>query len=383
MRRRQFLSTVGSAAVGSRIAATLAGGSNPGTAGRLFAAGADDRPMRILLWCWDARMTWDDEPDRVSGGMAVSEQLFPYRKSPGMFQQGFRRMIDYCARVGIEGIIIWGFLRDSHGGTPAAVDLCKYASDKGIAIIPGVGVCAYGGFYYDGKSPYNIGTYLAGHPDRAGVARLNGTGREVRPVLDPSLEANRRWWREGLEWMLDTFEIGGINFEMGDFIVNASAEAAAARAAVGIDADENILETVVATRDLLDRAFQIKPEGLFINSTYRGYHAIRGFPALPYPAVVHPRTIWQYSMGQTVKRDDFPAAFTGATPHRGYAYLHWFNASTKTAARDYSGDIGRVYPALRSLGFEFGGSYGEISAIDDPVADANYRTQVAFARTAG
>lgn len=370
MRRRQFLSTVGSAAAGSCLAPVV-------------AADGVDRPMRILLWCWDARMTWDDEPDRVSGGMAVSESLFPYRKSPGMFQQGFRRMIDYCARVVIDGIVVWGFLRDAHGGAAAAADLCKYASDKGVAIIPGVGVCAYGGFYYDGASPYNLGTYLARHPDRAGVARLNGNGREVRPVLDPSLEANRRWWREGLEWMLGEFEIGGINFEMGDFVVNASAEAARARAAVGIDADENILETIVATRELLERGFQLRPDGIFIDSTYRGYHALRGFPEVSYPACVHPRTVWQYSMGPTVDRDDFPAAYAGVTPHRRYAYLHWFNASTRTASRDYSADIRRVYPALRSLGFEFAGTYGEIGAAGNPLADANYRLQVAAARAGG
>lgn len=367
MRRREFLSTVGAAAVGGPLAQAV-------------AADGDDRPMRILLWCWDARMTWDDEPDRVTSGMAVSENLFPYRKSPGMFQQGFRRMVDYCARIGIEGIIVWGFLRDAHGGAAAAADLCKYARDKGVAIIPGVGLCAYGGFYYDGESPYNIRSYLAGHPDRAGVARLNGNGREVRPVLDPSLHANRGWWREGLEWMVDTFEIGGINFEMGDFLVNQSVEAAAARAAVGIDADENILETIVATRELLDRGLQLRSDGLFIDSTYRGYHAIKGFPRLPHPACVHPRTIWQYSMAQTVEREDFPAAYAGAAPHRRYAYLHWFNASTKTASRDYSADIRRVYPSLRSLGFEFAGTYGEIGTAGNPVADGNYRAQVAAAR---
>jgi hypothetical protein len=380
MRRRQFLSEVGSTTIASRLAATLGCSSTLLASRALPAADADERPMRIILWCWDARMTWDDQPERISTRMAVSESLFPYLKSPGMYQQGFRRMIDYCAAVGIEGIVIWGFLRDSHGGTLAAADLCKYASDKGVAIIPGVGVCAYGGYYYEGKSPYNIGTYLARHPDRASVARQNDSGREVRPVLDPSLDANRKWWREGLEWMLDTFEIGGINFEMGDFVVNPSPEAVAARAALGIDADANILETVVATRELLDRAFQLEPDGLFINSTYRGYDSIKGFPRLSYPALVHPRTMWQYGMGGTVKRDDFPDAFTGATAHRAYAYMHWFNASTNTAARDYAADIERVYPSLRALGFECAGTYGEISAVDNPVADANYRTQVAYAR---
>ncbi len=376
--RRQFLTALGSTALAGSLGCTSASAPLAGLAST--SEPASPPPMRIILWCWDARMTWDDQPDRISTRMAVSENLFPYLKSPEMYQQGFRRMVDYCARIGIEGIIIWGFLRDSHGGALAAADLCKYASDKGVAIIPGVGVCAYGGYYYEGNHPYNINTYLARHPERASVAYQEKGGREVRPVLDPSLEANRQWWLAGLEWMLDTFEIGGVNFEMGDFVVNRSPEAVAARAAIGIDADENILETIVATRELLDRAFQLRPDGLFINSTYRGYPQLKGFPTLTFPAVVDSRTIWQYGMRGTVERRDFPAAWEGVTPHRDYAYLHWFNASTNTAGRDYTAEIERVYPALRGLGFDFAGTYGEISAIDNPVADANYRAQVEFAR---
>ena len=209
--------------------------------------------MKVVLWCWDARMTWDDEPDKISLKMAASEKAFPYLKRGESYLVGFKRLVDHCAKIGVHGVIVWGFLRDCHGGVAAARELCTYASDRGIAILPGVGLCAYGGYYFEGNHPFNLATYLREHPERASEAREEGGGRVVRPVLDPSLEANQRWWREGLEWMVETFAIGGIDFEMGDFVVNLSEQARQARAALGFEADGNILDVVVATQGLLDR----------------------------------------------------------------------------------------------------------------------------------
>ncbi len=363
MNRRAFLAAAGAAALLGPLA-----GAAPAPAAR--------RKMEVLLWCWDSRMTWDDEPGRILTRMAVSEQKFAYPKRPESFLVGFKRMVDYCERIGVRGIIVWGFLRDSHGGIPAAAELCRYAADHGVAILPGVGVGSYGGFYYDGEHPFNLDTYLRQHPERASRALEEHHGREVYPVLDPALEANQRWWRDGTEWMLEQFQIGGINFEMGDFIVNQSPGAAAARAALGIDADDNIKDMILATAGVLEHAHRIRPDGIFINATYRGLEDIRNYMAMPYVGAVHTRTVWQYNLRETIKREGFPEAFLGAPDHRAHAYLHWFNASTNTAGEDYTDLIGRVYPALRRLGFEFAGTYGEISAIGNELADRNYRAQV-------
>ncbi|MCX5759327.1 MAG: twin-arginine translocation signal domain-containing protein, partial [Candidatus Hydrogenedentes bacterium] len=336
--------------------------------------------MKVLLWCWDARMTWDDEPDKIAHKMAAAERPFPYLKRPESFAAGFRRLIDYCAKMGIHGVIVWGFLRDAHGGIGAAKDLCKYAADRGVAILPGVGLCSYGGYYFDGDHRFNLATYLRKHPERASTAYESGGKRQVTPVLDPSLPANQRWWRDGLEWMLEHFAIGGIDYEMGDFIVNPSPEASRARTALGFEADENIQDIVVATRELMQYAAKQRPYGLFINSTYRGYQQIRGFPRMDYTKALPKQAIWEYTLLGMVRRLDFPQGFEGAPAHRKYGYLHWFNASTQTTQTDYVHEVARVFPGLHQLGFEFTGTYGEISARDNPLADRNYRAQVAWAR---
>lgn len=336
------------------------------------------RPMKVLLWCWDSRMTWDDESDRIQTRMAASEQLFPYAKSPDAYKVGFRRLIDYCASNGIWGIVIWGFLRDAHGGIEAARDLCLYARDHGVAILPGVGLCAYGGYYYDGDNPFNLKTYMQRYPERVSIAKEERGGREVRGVLDPSLAENRQWWREGLEWMLENFAISGINYEMGDFMVNPSASAKAARANLGFNAEENILDMVVATRELMQHAYTLMPDGNFMNALYRGYHQIAGFPDVPFVHAMHPQTVWQYTLTGMVRQSAFPEGYASVPTHRQYGYLHWFNASTKTKDKEYTKDIARVFPGAYKFGFEFIGTYGELRA-DTLVADRNYRAQVAWA----
>jgi len=89
--------------------------------------------------------------------------------------------------------------------------------------------------------------------------------------------------------------------------------------------------------------------------------------------------VWQYNIRRTVRDPDFAARCQGAPPHRRYGYLHWFNASTKTMGKDYVSEIARVFPGLHRLGFEFAGTYGEIAAHNNPLADRNYRAQVAWA----
>jgi hypothetical protein len=369
MKRREFLKRSAVQASALAAASWPIGAAVPGTT-----------PVQILLWCWDARMTWDDQQDAITHQMAVTGKPFPYPKKPESFLVGFKRLVDYAARIGVRGIIIWGFLRDSHGGIKAAVELCRYATDRGVAILPGVGLCSYGGYYFEGDHPFNLDTYLRKYPDRISQARHDRDGHEVAPVLDPALPANQQWWREGLEWMLETFKIGGLDFEMGDFIVNPSPLATAARKDLGFSCDENIMDAVVATKDLMRRSLEVLPDGIFLNCTYRGYEEITGFPNMPYLQALPEQTIWQYALRGTIVLEDFENRFKAAPGHRQYGCLHWFNASTKTLQTDYVPEIVRIWPSLHRLGFEFLGTYGELSAINNPLADRNYRAQVAWAR---
>jgi hypothetical protein len=95
------------------------------------------------FWDWDSRMDWGapGKASTVCGG--------PYPKPAGSFLIDAERCVDFMADHKFNGLILWGFLRDSHGGVAASQELCHYARRRGVRILPGVGTNdSYGGYYY-------------------------------------------------------------------------------------------------------------------------------------------------------------------------------------------------------------------------------------------
>ena len=75
-----------------------------------------ERPKPALpssyFWTWDHRTNWVlDDPGCLNWGWRNK-----YLKQPETFVEDYRRLTDLAAGLGVKGIIIWGFLRDSHGG---------------------------------------------------------------------------------------------------------------------------------------------------------------------------------------------------------------------------------------------------------------------------
>ena len=105
-----------------------------------------------VFWTWDNRITWGEENSRICWAE--------------VFVDDYKRLIDFCAQSRINAIIIWGFLRDEHGGVDAAQELCNYAKSRGVRLLPGVGTSRYGGFYFRESSFCSI-KWLEQHPDYA------------------------------------------------------------------------------------------------------------------------------------------------------------------------------------------------------------------------
>lgn len=175
-----------------------------------------DRPNPALpssyFWTWDhcTNHVLDDPGNQVFGCYNR------YLKQPETFVEDYRRLTDLAAGLGVKGIVIWGFLRDAHGGVEFSKRVAEYAASKGVAIMPGVGTTHYGGVYYEGDHPYCIETFLTEHPD-AYMIKEDGSPRAGSAC--PSHPAFRAWMTEGLEWLFREFAIGGVNFENGDLMV--------------------------------------------------------------------------------------------------------------------------------------------------------------------
>lgn len=178
-----------------------------------------------LLWTWDHSTNWYLE----QVGLQEIGAMNYYAKPAAGFLEDYRRLVDFMSLNRIGGVTIYGFLRDNHGGIEAAQELCHYATERGVRILPGVGINAYGGIYWEGDHKYNLTTWLRQHPELRAVL-------EKRPAFHipdfpelwfpesqytdtacPSKPENARYHEEAIQWLAETFEIGGINFETGDY----------------------------------------------------------------------------------------------------------------------------------------------------------------------
>ena len=164
-------------------------------------------------------MNWAlDEPGAHKSGCNN-----PYEKRPESFVKDYKELIDYMQQHKFNGLVIWGFLRDSRGGIESARRICEYGRKKGIRVIPGVGVLSYGGVYYEGNHRYNMDTHLGKYPSLA-ATDINGEKMYTpdkfsknMTVACPSRKENIEWMQEAADWLSREFAIGGVNLETGDY----------------------------------------------------------------------------------------------------------------------------------------------------------------------
>ncbi len=143
-------------------------------------------PYRAF-WTWDHSTNWD--LDQI--GAQEIGVFCPYGKPPDGFLADYKRMVDFMSRHRIGGVTIYGFFRDSHGGVEAAQELCRYANERGVRILPGVAINAYGGIYWEGEHPYNLATWLRKHPELGGNDGTSGRFPDPRSRFPPLVSAQR------------------------------------------------------------------------------------------------------------------------------------------------------------------------------------------------
>lgn len=192
------------------------------------------------FWTWDHSTNWDLEQI----GQQEIGVFNPYGKPPNGFLADYARLVDFMSRNRISAVVIYGFFRDSHGGVEAARELCRYANERGVRILPGIAINAYGGVYWEGDHQFNLANWLKQHPDLAADME-HGVGFQLKdldfplnfPRGDytvsgcPSRPENQAWMADAVAWLAETCAIGGINIESGDYGVCGCALCTGRRAA--------------------------------------------------------------------------------------------------------------------------------------------------------
>ena len=302
------------------------------------------------FWNWDHRMDWGG-PGRVGTKMGGGGT---FSKAPEAFLVDFKRCVDYAADHKFNGIIIWGFPRDTHGGVEATQELCRYARRRSVRILPGVGTSGYAGYYFEGDHPYNAHRWLAEHPELRAVDK-NGKPKNA-PC--PSKKANQDWLDQGARWLFDTFEIGGVNLEMGDFFVCYCDDCKQARAAIDSQEPDYYKDMAISHSVTLKTMRALAPDAWLSYATYTGYTAEMMEAPPKFLAMIPEDALCQWTL--TGMARNWPADVQPMARH-DLGYLHWCNRSTHTEDDFYLDRVRDICRNAAAAGIEGLDTYGELS----------------------
>jgi len=270
---------------GGRPVLLVAGGSRAATPGavgellnfRMEASAGRARVPRLnfvdtpalpyrFLWNWDHSTNWV----RGVAGEQTHGCRNPYKKPSSAYLNDFRRVADYMAEHKLNGLILWGFLRDSHGGVPAARDLAVHAVSRGVRLLPGIGTSHYGGFYYDGDHRFRANTWL--ERGREGLRFLDSQGNRLKDTICPTQPENIRWLREGARWLFTEIPgLGGANLENGDWMCCQCPDCRRARSKP--ENDPNYYYDMMHTQvPVIEEAWRITPGAWMTYATYTGFN---------------------------------------------------------------------------------------------------------------
>lgn len=336
-----------------------------------------------LLWTWDHSTNWYLE----QVGLQEIGAMNYYAKPEEGFLEDYRRLVDFMSLHRIGGVTIYGFLRDNHGGIEAAQELCRYANERGVRILPGVGINAYGGIYWEGNHRYNLSTWLNQHPDLRAVRgqpvafhipdfpKLWFPETHYTDTACPSKPENARYHEEAIRWLAETFEIGGINFETGDYGVCHCPDCAARRTA---DETWSLKDMALLYPRLFEAARQGRPDLWIVSEAY--WDNILNLEALAPLAGLPADAIYQFC----INRSYWPKLQAGLTREhisrlprpknvlRTHMGTQWNHERYELVARRFADMMQLLY----TTGMQGATIFSEVSAFS-VVNEINY---LAFAR---
>lgn len=225
-----------------------------------------------MFWNWTHCTNWDDDLSRVHQTKHVDANgtLEPYLAQPSGFVDTFQKIVDFQGDHKLNGLIVWGFINDAHGGLETARGVSKYAKANGVKILPGIGTMGYGGFYFGGNHPYNIHTFLAKHPQVRLMVQADGKDMPGTPC--PSDPVFQQWLREGAAWYFTTLkDIGGVNLEHGDFFQCHCPRCKEQRMLP--ENDQNYHWDMMATQvPVIQQGLKLNPDLWYTYACYDGYN---------------------------------------------------------------------------------------------------------------
>ena len=323
---------------------------------------------------WDYRTHWDNSGAATGTSLepAQSNRTSPYLENGETYLRDLKKTVDFMSEHRLNGLILWGFLRDSHGGVTTARELCNYARERGVRILAGIGLSGHGGFFYEGEHPYNLNTWLRSHPE---LQSVDEKGQFRTQTLCPEKAANRKWYQDGLKWLYENTGIGGISLELGDFFVCYCEDCKKARQTMGGSDPNYYKDTARIANFLSAEATRLDPKTWVSYLTYTGFdldsiQSPSGAAAPPrkvtasYPPdfvkQVPDFAICQWDLAPMLKNQVWPSPFRAPAKHN-VGLLNWGNIATSFEREVYWKRLEEVTHHAIASNLEGLGIYGELS----------------------
>lgn len=233
-----------------------------------------------VLWTWDHVAQWS----ALRGGSHDWGAGNEYDRTAEDFVAEYGRLLRWCGANGLEAVVIWGMLRDNHGGVEAATRVCEIGKECGVKVLAGIGLNAYGGAYYEGNSPWSLTNHLQAHPElfalnEAGEPHiLKVSGNSPQPFLHacPSRPENQEYCAESLRWLMENVPLDGVQVEAGDTFV-CHCPLCKERRQYGVSAlsweDMALVYPLAA-----EAVWSVRPEAMVLLETYSHPEPVSGDP---------------------------------------------------------------------------------------------------------
>ena len=141
-----------------------------------------------------------------------------------------RAIVDYMSARRLNGLALWGFPSEPGGSVAGAQEFCRYASERGVRVLPRIGLTGAEGLFSEGNHAFNLKAWAQAHPELCAVDKA---GARRAGTLCPEKMQNRQWYREGLQWLFQNVRVGGVSVELEPFFVCYSEDCMQARKVTG------------------------------------------------------------------------------------------------------------------------------------------------------
>ena len=344
------------------------------------------------FYTWDHSTNWDlSQP-----GIRLRGCHEPYEKPAGAFVEDYTRLIDFMCSLGLNHLIIWGALRDTHGGVAALRKVVDYGLANGVRVAPGVGVNCYGGVFYEGDHEFSLVRLLQAHPELAAQDEAGQPMIDVenprRSVACPRNERVMDWTLRSMQWLMSEMGPPAIHFETGDYGVCHCPICSATGVRGRRISDEDMAEIMPP---LVAEVRKMDTDCWLSYNHYMGYtremmaEAPAFARAIPDDVICKWGVSWMLAPELARSPDEGWGGVEVMTPEvrpptaRNMAHLHfgsgWWNCSPRGTL-----EINRFFnavPLVHQVGFQGICTHGEESDLN-PAHELNYHVYAGLAERA-